>query len=86
MGRLGDPAILNCSALAIPTASYQWSRDEMVLTPDGTRLIADNGSLLFSELVRDDSGLYECTASNIYGGITSQPAQLTVQGGCKCGT
>ncbi len=80
MGRLGEPAVLDCSAFAIPSPDYEWSRDGLPLTLDETRLIAENGSLLFSELMRDDSGSYECTASNLYGEITSQPAQLTVQG------
>lgn len=80
VGRLGEPAVLNCSALAIPPPDYEWSVNGLNINLDGTRLIADNGSLLFSELVREDSGSYVCTASNQYGEILSPSAELTVLG------
>ncbi len=77
--------MLNCSVFAIPTADYTWRRDGLTLTLDGVRLATDNGSLILSELYRNDSGSYECTASNLYGEVTSQPALLTVLGKCVCG-
>ncbi len=82
---MGESALLNCSVLAIPSADYAWRHDGVTLTlEDDMRQTTENGSLIFTELYRNHSGTYECTASNVYGEITSDPALLTVLGECVC--
>lgn len=80
MATLAGSAILNCSALAIPTADYSWLMDSQPLFVDGVRLLLENGSLVFNEIYRNDSGNYVCIASNLYGEIRSPPAELIVTG------
>ena len=77
---LNDDVILNCSAFAIPTADYIWTHDEQQVDIDGVRVQLDNGSLIINTLLRSDAGQYVCQASNDYGEIVSDPAQLLVQG------
>ena len=81
---LGDQAILNCSAMAIPTAEYDWTRDGVEWEPDGVRVWRDIGSLVFNRVIREDSGSYICTASNVHGRNPSDPAKLDVTGVCVC--
>ncbi|KAI8035746.1 hypothetical protein M5D96_011496, partial [Drosophila gunungcola] len=47
---------------------YKWTRDGVTIPQDGGhRIFADGGSLNFTRLHRDDSGIYSCSASNSQG-------------------
>ena len=58
----GAQHILTCAATGDPTPLVAWS------SSDGM-VVSSQGTLLFSSVARDDSGLYTCTASSSAGSV-----------------
>lgn len=75
---VGQPAHLSCQAIAgIPTPTIKWSRRDRRPLP--ARATEDYpGMLAFIEVNVEDSGEYECLASNIAGSV-SATVSLNVQ-------
>ena len=84
----GYPAVLNCLTGGKIKSAIAWRRNGILLdlSRDGRRIIKPNGSLYFSEIIRDeDEGTYQCEAlsSNDMGldyQISSRTARLIVAG------
>ena len=62
---------LNCSSTGHPTPKVFWTKDGSQHIPRAT-LTNANQTLTVSQTVLDDSGLYECYASNRAGHDTSK--------------
>uniref|UniRef100_A0A8C2KHR8 Contactin 3b n=1 Tax=Cyprinus carpio TaxID=7962 RepID=A0A8C2KHR8_CYPCA len=76
-------AILTCEASGVPSPQYRWSLNGTLIDLHGDeRRRLSGGNLIITSLERDqDSGVYQCTASNTQGTILSQRA--TLQFACK---
>lgn len=76
----GYSAMLHCKATGDPPPTIQWDRNNILNNFDPQRYqVMDNGSLLISEVHRDDDGKYGCTAGNS-GGLRRVEASLVVLG------
>ncbi|KAI1288315.1 Papilin [Halotydeus destructor] len=65
--RVGSPLMLDCTADAYPSVNrVYWTLNQAPLTTDHRKYVMANNSLYISQLGRDDSGRYECHASNGY--------------------
>uniref|UniRef100_A0A8C1FQV7 Contactin 3b n=1 Tax=Cyprinus carpio carpio TaxID=630221 RepID=A0A8C1FQV7_CYPCA len=71
-------AILTCEASGVPSPQYRWSLNGTLIDLHGDeRRRLSGGNLIITSLERDqDSGVYQCTASNTQGTILSQRATL----------
>jgi len=58
--------------------SFSWTKDGVPLaqTADGMKVVADNGTLVIMFPGPDDEGLYQCSASTVFGIVTSVSVQL----------
>lgn len=77
--RLGSTKTLPCTVYGIPTPSIQWKShgDDIDLLKNGAFLSVDNQGLTIHDLTDQDSGIYQCLASNRWGNIQAT-AQLIV--------
>ncbi|KAL2082820.1 hypothetical protein ACEWY4_020593 [Coilia grayii] len=74
----GHTAMLQCQASGEPEPSLQWIvKDKMLSTSSGRFQVMQNGSLVISDVVTDDTGRYTCVAGNSCG-ISDHAAQLYV--------
>lgn len=77
----GESVTLRCSASGKPAPEYEWSNEksEDLLRRPKDRFIVDKyrGTLLITDLRREDQGIYTCTARNAAGFATVQ-STLTV--------
>ena len=64
---------LRCNSDSYPTAQYIWLKDN--------RVIATSSLLQINNILRNDTGLYQCVASNRAGKLT-QMKKIDVL--CKC--
>ena len=72
---------LLCDVSSIPRPDFIWTRDEVVIKPDGVRVsVEESGSLVISPVELTDSGSYICNASNLEGYIVSSAATVIVEG------
>ncbi|TRY69792.1 hypothetical protein DNTS_000582 [Danionella cerebrum] len=71
-------ALLTCEASGVPSPQYRWSLNGTLIDLLGDeRRRLSGGNLIITSLDRDqDSGLYQCTASNSRGSILSRRATL----------
>ena len=77
--QLGTQDTLFCdvSSDSGSTLQFSWTKDSLPLTVDGTRLVyADsslmrNGSIRIMNVVNEDAGVYVCTVTTTYNGITA---------------
>ncbi|XP_016368519.1 contactin-3-like [Sinocyclocheilus rhinocerous] len=71
-------AVLTCEASGVPSPQYRWSLNGTLIDLHGDeRRRLSGGNLIITGLDRDqDSGVYQCTASNAQGTILSQRATL----------
>ena len=67
---------IQCPNRGVPTPTVTWTKDGEQIANDRRYTIQDDGSLLISEVVEDDSARYTCTADNIAG---KDSASSTVQ-------
>ncbi|KAK3708277.1 hypothetical protein QZH41_005993 [Actinostola sp. cb2023] len=80
-------AILHCSASGYPRPVVTWSKNNGTL--DNKRSVVDNsGKLEIKHVTRDDTGIYQCKASNILGKVQNTailevnfPPRLTLNKG-----
>lgn len=76
----GYPAMLHCKATGHPAPAIHWDRNNVLNNFDPKRFtVLKNGTLLISEVYRDDDGKYGCTAGNS-GGLRRVEASLVVAG------
>ena len=69
-----------CETLGLPDPTIEWTKDGEVIPNSSQRYrMHRSGSLEFSTLSVEDSGDYECTATN-EAGTVSKEISLTVQG------
>ena len=78
---IGGTAYFECIAIANPMISNMitWSRESFDMTK--TKQTYDSGGqgyLTVTELAKDDSGMFKCTADNRIGEPASREAQLIV--------
>ncbi|XP_048587603.1 roundabout homolog 1 isoform X5 [Nematostella vectensis] len=76
--QLNGSTTLICLTSGIPSPRITWYRDGRVVTPDGSRVTINGGSLSIARVTRSDGGTYACAASNA-AGMTSRAANLTIQ-------
>jgi hypothetical protein len=69
---VGNPASFTVGASGAPPFLYQWRLNTTILTG------ATNATLTLNNVQLTNAGLYSVTVSNLYGGVISSNAQLTV--------
>ena len=57
-----------------------WSRDNQSIEYDQRVQLLEDGSLLISDVMLDDVGVYQCVTSNINGSDSSYFGELNVTG------
>ena len=63
----GGNVTLECEAEAAPRPKITWRKDDKKLADGGKIRLFPNGNLYIKGLVAEDSGKYECIATNKYG-------------------
>ena len=58
---------IQCPTSGVPTPTITWTKDGEQITNDSRYTIQDDGSLLISEAVDEDSARYTCIAESIFG-------------------
>ncbi|KAJ8409219.1 hypothetical protein AAFF_G00234170 [Aldrovandia affinis] len=71
--------VFSCEAQGNPPPTYRWKLNGTVIVPKpGTHYSLSGGNLRISRLNKDeDTGTYQCLASNSFGTIVSRQASLT---------
>ena len=79
----GGEVELDCDVTSIPQSTVTWFKDSNKLSSTNNRFISQSDSglarLRISEATQDDSGEYECVATNSVGSET-RIFQLNIQG------
>jgi len=75
---VGERVVLRCDASGLPRPEVTWLKEGVAVERDST-VQRTGGSLQLSAVTMDDSGLYECIASNDAGTARRQVV-LSVQG------
>ena len=76
-------AILQCSARGEPPPIITWIKSGKPMFLDDDRImIIEDGSLIITSVILNDTGMYQCRAENELGGVDSDSAMLTVDGEC----
>ncbi|XP_071034308.1 cell adhesion molecule Dscam1 isoform X7 [Parasteatoda tepidariorum] len=81
----GQTAVLDCSTRGYPKPSVTWRKkiddggNEMVINESSRWKIAENGSLVFKKIDKNDEGLYSCEVSNGVGENIKKAAKLDVK-------
>lgn len=81
---IGGTAYFECIAIANPMVSNMitWSRESFDMTKTKQTYDSDGkGYLTVTELAKDDSGMFKCTADNRIGEPATREAQLIIM--CK---
>lgn len=68
----GSVLTLTCDASGLPNPELVWTKDDLIIKANGTRLII-NGTK------KTDSGVYECTATNL-AGSKSERSVIKIEG------
>ena len=76
----GEKAVMNCKATSIPPAKVSWLKDGNPVEEDNDHVITSNGSLVITNLVTKDSGVYQCNRDHDGGWSDFAEATLTVMG------
>jgi hypothetical protein len=58
--------------------SYQWQKDNVIVTNDGHYFGSTTETLEINEAANSDAGSYRCVVTNAYGSTNSSPVTLTV--------
>ncbi|KAG7469049.1 hypothetical protein MATL_G00124680 [Megalops atlanticus] len=88
---LGKAAVLRCEAMAVPTASFEWFRDDRRLVETDSNMKIKNEKtrslLLFNNVTEKHFGNYTCFASNSLGASNASMLlfreSYTPPGGCS---
>ena len=76
--QLGESVVIFCRHEGFPKPSLTWTRNGDLVAPDNRIRIENNGVLVISKILLNDSGTYECTATNVVG-ADSKNVTLTAQ-------
>ncbi|KAG7177717.1 sax-3-like 1, partial [Homarus americanus] len=77
--RVGDSLTLPCRPpKATPAPELTWLRDGRQVTNSSRVSVTEEGDLVISQAVQEDSATYVCRARNAAGTRESQPTELTV--------
>ena len=86
---IGSNVTFNCTAMGLPTPTISWMKnnDSYVVPSDvRARVVSDNknnknnhSQLIITEVKKEDSGKYQCVASNSAGERTSSVAFLYIK-------
>ena len=76
----GDSAILNCKATSKPPSKITWLKGGDPIKQDWRVSLKANGSVVITNLVPKDTGVYKCSADHDGGWSDSAEANLTVMG------
>jgi len=77
---VGSRVVLTCDVGGLPRPQVTWSKDGVQLTTSGSRYTKHrSGSLQLTAATVNDSGLYECVASND-AGTARRETVLSIQG------
>ena len=69
-----------CNATGFPVPSFEWRRDQLVITNREDISYSSGGKVLkIFGVTENDTGNYTCIISNVHGSMTSSMAILTVQ-------
>jgi len=60
---IGSPVRMDCQFYGVPTPAISWAKDSYALWSTA-RVHVQNGTVLISEAVADDAGLYQCWAES----------------------
>jgi len=81
-----NPVLMTCEVTGTPAPQVTWTnhgQDVLAdLKDDTTFHILANGALRIDRVTTEDSGMYECIASNVAGNA-SMAVTLTVHGTCS---
>ena len=68
LGEYGSPITLPCEAVGIPVPKITWYRnsEKLNILPNGGQqyTLQEDGSLLIKKLRMEDTGMFQCLASN----------------------
>nr|CAD7588585.1 unnamed protein product [Timema genevievae] len=67
----GGTIRLYCAAIGQPQPDINWTRDDLPVTEDNRIQITPDNTLTITDIRREDSGIYKCTASSFVGRITA---------------
>nr|CAD7198875.1 unnamed protein product [Timema douglasi] len=67
----GGTIRLYCAAIGQPQPEINWTRDDLPVTEDNRIQITPDNTLTITDIRREDSGIYKCTASSFVGRITA---------------
>lgn len=77
----GSTGYLNCLVRGVPEPTLQWTKnDEPLNFDDGRIKMFENGSLVFRDVMLNDTGSYACNASSELGYTYSDTAIVMVNG------
>ncbi|ODN06678.1 Tyrosine-protein kinase-like otk [Orchesella cincta] len=75
----GKSLLIDCKAYGIPMPTIQWDKNNIMNGFDRERFqVFENGSLLVTEVLKEDDGRYGCTAGNS-GGFIREEVRLIVK-------
>ncbi|KAI8505427.1 hypothetical protein Bbelb_166160 [Branchiostoma belcheri] len=63
----GEVAVFACRISGSPAPDVRWERDGKPVTPDGDRVVIEDGSLSVVGVTREDEGRYKCVGRNAVG-------------------
>ena len=58
---------IQCPTSGLPTPTVTWTKDGQEISSGGRYKVQDDGSLVISDAVEDNNGLYTCTAESLAG-------------------
>lgn len=80
VGALNGDIIIICNPEAAPAPTITWSKNNVNLNPDGTRVkMMPNGNLQIKDLTYGDAGYYTCIADNGMPPAARSTGQLVIQ-------
>lgn len=61
--------VITCWSNAIPLANNTWTKDgeEIILSKNAKYSIRGKQDLIINKVTKEDEGIYECTAINVFG-------------------
>ncbi|XP_030369297.1 papilin isoform X5 [Scaptodrosophila lebanonensis] len=69
----GSTIAMSCSVQGYPTPDVTWTKDSLLLRPDGrVQITYEPHRLVISNVTAEDTGVYGCTARNSYSYSTSE--------------
>ncbi|XP_067939382.1 neogenin-like isoform X2 [Watersipora subatra] len=77
---IGDDAMFECRSDGFPAPLYSWTKNGQRIEPNNRVLVHGDGEVLeILSITEDDMAVYQCTATNKAGSITSREATLSAK-------